>query len=59
MESTQTKINPKTIAYGNNYSFTNLSEMEIERRQPTAKDVAIEILYSGVCHSDLHQASND
>jgi uncharacterized zinc-type alcohol dehydrogenase-like protein len=59
MESTQTKINPKTIAYGNNYSFTNLGEMEIERRQPTAKDVAIEILYCGVCHSDLHQASND
>lgn len=59
MESTQTKFNTKAIAYGNNYSFTNLGEMEIERREPTAKDVAIEILYCGVCHSDLHQANND
>jgi alcohol dehydrogenase (NADP+) len=29
------------------------------RRDPRANDVVIEILYCGVCHSDLHQARND
>lgn len=59
MESTATKTKTKAIAYGNNHSFTSLGPMEIERRQPGAKDVAVDILYAGVCHSDLHQASND
>ena len=59
MESTKTQINIKTIGYGNNHSFTNLGPLEFERRQPKAKDVAMDILYCGVCHSDLHQASND
>ncbi len=30
-----------------------------ERRDPGAQDVQIEILYCGICHSDLHQARND
>ncbi len=30
-----------------------------ERRDPRADDVMIEILYCGVCHSDLHQVRND
>ncbi len=59
MESTKTQTITKAIGYGNNHSFTSLGAMEIERREPQAKDVAIEILYCGVCHSDLHQANND
>jgi len=59
MESTATKINTKAIGFGTSSSFFSLGAMEIERREPKAKDVAIEILYSGVCHSDLHQANND
>ena len=31
----------------------------IERRTPTAGDVQIQILYCGVCHSDLHYARNE
>src|SRR5687767_10676720 len=31
----------------------------ITRREPLAGDVAIDILYCGVCHSDLHQARNE
>lgn len=31
----------------------------IERRSPRADDVVIEILYCGVCHSDLHNVRND
>jgi len=30
-----------------------------ERREPGPHDVQIEILYCGVCHSDLHQARNE
>ena len=30
-----------------------------ERREPGPRDVQIEILYCGICHSDLHQARND
>lgn len=36
-----------------------LSQFNIKRRKPTSEDVAIEILYCGVCHSDLHQARNE
>lgn len=59
MESTKTQFTTKAIGYGNNHSFTSLGAMEFERREPKAKDVAMDILYCGVCHSDLHQASND
>ena len=36
-----------------------LKPMNIARREATAKDIEIEILYCGVCHSDLHTARND
>jgi len=36
-----------------------LAPHPIERRTPTATDVAFEILFCGVCHSDLHQARNE
>jgi alcohol dehydrogenase (NADP+) len=31
----------------------------ISRRDPTPADVQIEILFCGICHSDLHQARNE
>jgi len=31
----------------------------INRREPTADDVQIEILFCGICHSDLHTARNE
>ncbi|MEJ1959456.1 MAG: NAD(P)-dependent alcohol dehydrogenase [Nitrosomonadales bacterium] len=37
----------------------NLALYRFERREPRPNDVVIEILYCGVCHSDLHQARND
>ncbi len=37
----------------------SLEPMEIERHQPKEKEVLIEILYCGVCHSDVHQVAND
>jgi uncharacterized zinc-type alcohol dehydrogenase-like protein len=36
-----------------------LAPYTLERRDPTAADVAIDILYCGVCHSDFHQVRNE
>ena len=36
-----------------------LAPFSFERRDPGPNDVEIEILYCGVCHSDLHQARNE
>lgn len=36
-----------------------LGPFSIERRDPLADEVVIEILYCGVCHSDLHQVRNE
>lgn len=36
-----------------------LAPFSFERRDPGPHDVRIDILYCGVCHSDLHQARND
>ena len=38
---------------------TPLGPYRIDRRSPRNNDVTIEILYCGVCHSDLHTARND
>ena len=36
-----------------------LASTTIARRDPTPTDVQIEILFCGICHSDLHQARNE
>lgn len=36
-----------------------LAYMQIPRREPTANDVQIEILYCGICHSDIHTARDE
>ncbi|MCU7618207.1 NAD(P)-dependent alcohol dehydrogenase [Chryseobacterium sp. PBS4-4] len=46
-------------AYGTESKEADLKEMNIERREATPKDVEIEILFCGVCHSDLHTVRND
>ncbi len=48
-----------TKAYGAHSGTTPLEPMDIERRQPGAHDVAIDIAYCGVCHSDLHQVRSE
>ena len=53
-------MNTTTVkAFGASAADADLAQMNIERREPTPKDVEIEILYCGVCHSDLHTARND
>lgn len=46
-------------AYGAESKEVDLKELHIERRELTANDVEIDILFCGVCHSDLHTARND
>ncbi len=36
-----------------------LAPFTIQRRDPRPQDIQIQILYCGVCHSDLHQARNE
>jgi uncharacterized zinc-type alcohol dehydrogenase-like protein len=46
-------------AYGTEAADAPLEQMGIQRRSVTATDIEIEILFCGVCHSDLHAAKND
>ncbi len=49
----------QTRAYAAHTADQPLAPFTFERRQPRPDDVAIEILYCGVCHSDLHFARDD
>ncbi|AZI67379.1 NAD(P)-dependent alcohol dehydrogenase [Kaistella daneshvariae] len=46
-------------AFGTASKDEDLKEMHIERREVLPTDIEIEIMYCGVCHSDLHTARND
>jgi len=48
-----------TKAYAAQAPDSRLSPFQIERRDLRPEDVQIEILYSGVCHSDTHMARNE
>src|SRR5271170_2111385 len=46
-------------AYAAQSAASGLAPASIKRREPKATDVQIDILYCGVCHSDLHQVRNE
>ncbi len=46
-------------SYAAQSKTSNLGAHTIARREPKASDVQIEILFCGVCHSDLHQARDE
>jgi uncharacterized zinc-type alcohol dehydrogenase-like protein len=46
-------------AYSATSATSPLASTTIARRDPTPSDVQIEILFCGICHSDLHQARNE
>jgi alcohol dehydrogenase (NADP+) len=53
---------PKTFAadaFAAGSPTSGLAPLSIPRREPRAQDVQIEILFCGVCHSDLHQVRNE
>ncbi|MET0281091.1 MAG: NAD(P)-dependent alcohol dehydrogenase [Steroidobacteraceae bacterium] len=49
----------KTLGYAALNAGAPLAPFPFERRALRPNDVAMEILYCGVCHSDLHQTRND
>lgn len=53
MDTTQVK------AYGTAEPATPLHEITINRRAVQPHDIEMEILYCGICHSDLHQIKGD
>ena len=53
-------MNTTTVkAFGTTAPEADLAQMDIQRREVATKDIEIDILYCGVCHSDLHTARND
>jgi uncharacterized zinc-type alcohol dehydrogenase-like protein len=46
-------------AYSAASATSPLASTTITRRDPTEHDVQIEILFCGICHSDLHQVRNE
>jgi alcohol dehydrogenase (NADP+) len=46
-------------ATGSLIGGTTLAPIEVGRNKPKHDEVLIEVLYCGVCHSDLHQINND
>lgn len=49
----------QTKGYAVESAESKFAPFEFERRELGAKDVLIEIMYCGVCHSDIHQARNE
>lgn len=49
----------KVLGFAAQSATEALAPFHFERRDPRPDDVEIEILYCGVCHSDLHMARND
>ena len=49
----------KVLGFAAQSATDALAPFRFERRDPRPDDVEIEILYCGVCHSDLHMARND
>lgn len=59
-----TKAETKTVtfpskAFAAQSSTSGLSPFAVQRRTPRPEDVQIEILFCGVCHSDLHTVRNE
>jgi alcohol dehydrogenase (NADP+) len=49
----------KAKAYSATGATSPMASSTIPRRDPTERDVQIEILYCGICHSDLHSVRNE
>src|SRR3954463_9650402 len=48
-----------TLAYAATSPTSSFSPFTFARRDPTPSDVQIDILFCGVCHSDLHTARGE
>src|SRR6476620_6287806 len=50
---------PKTPAYAAFAPGKPFAPFTIDRREPGPREVLIDILFCGVCHSDIHQARDE
>ena len=50
---------PQAKAYASAGASSPLAPTTIARREPTERDVQIEILFCGICHSDLHTVRDE
>ena len=50
---------PKTKAYAAVNASTPLAPFSFERRNPDPVEIEIQILFCGICHTDVHQARNE
>ena len=55
----QTRRMLETRGYAATGPDAPLGPFDFARREPGPRDVLIEILYCGICHSDIHQARNE
>lgn len=49
----------KVTGYAAKHSFTRLKPFEFEREEAGPREIEIEVLFCGVCHSDIHQVKNE
>lgn len=49
----------KTFGYAARSATTPLAPFDFERRDLRPNDIAMEVLFCGVCHSDLHMTRDD
>lgn len=49
----------KALGYAAEHSYSRLKRLEFERAEARANEIEIEVLYCGVCHSDIHQVKNE
>jgi uncharacterized zinc-type alcohol dehydrogenase-like protein len=49
----------KVVGYAAKHSFSELKPFEFEREAARTDEIEIDVLFCGVCHSDIHQIKNE
>src|SRR6195952_196145 len=49
----------KAIGYAAKHSYSRLKPLEFERDEAKPNEIEIDVLFCGVCHSDIHQVKNE
>ncbi len=47
------------VGYAAKHSFSRLKRFEFQREDARDEEVEIEVMFCGVCHSDVHQVKNE
>jgi uncharacterized zinc-type alcohol dehydrogenase-like protein len=59
MQVKEKKYTLETQGYAVQSAEASFEPFSFERREPEAKDIIIEILFCGICHSDIHQVRDE